>query len=234
MINWKLHLLSPKISCSLKKIFAQFKIILEGTLILSNLKLINKIPTLPSPLEKFLRTPMNNRAFSLSFFRAFTHYELFLFFLSLDFDFKLNTINPHLVIILSKLPAITNVIHNYHGCCTLFQTKNKNYRVPHLKSTDLNRIQVTTLACCNIQVKQRYCSVLATVTGNCAVTNVIYNENKYYAITLTFYLESSMYLSRCQWLRQIVVMCHVACWFRSGAVLKFDQFYHSSFFLNQP
>jgi len=23
-------------------------------------------------------------------------------------------------------------------------------------------------------------------------------------------------------------MCHIACWFRSGAVLKFDQFYHSS------
>jgi len=26
-----------------------------------------------------------------------------------------------------------------------------------LKSTNLNRIQVTTLTCCNIQVKQRYC-----------------------------------------------------------------------------
>ena len=30
----------------------------------------------------------------------------------------------------------------------------KNYKVPHFKSTDLNRIQVTyTLTCCNIQVK---------------------------------------------------------------------------------
>ena len=31
---------------------------------------------------------------------------------------------------------------NYHGCCALFQTI-KNYKVPHFKSTDLNRIQVT-------------------------------------------------------------------------------------------
>jgi len=29
---------------------------------------------------------------------------------------------------------------------------------------------------------------------------------------------------------QIVVMHHIACWFRRSAVLKFDQFYHSSFF----
>jgi len=27
---------------------------------------------------------------------------------------------------------------------------------------------------------------------------------------------------------QIVVMCHIACWFRSGALSKFDQFYRSS------
>jgi len=65
-------------------------------------------------LEKFLQTPMNNRAFSLSFFRysrAFTHYELFVFFRSLNFGFKINRINPLLVNISSKLPAITNVIH---------------------------------------------------------------------------------------------------------------------------
>jgi len=31
-------------------------------------------------------------------------------------------------------------------------------------------------------------------------------------------------------MRQIVVMSHIACWFRSGALLKFDQFYHSCFF----
>jgi len=63
------------------------------------------------PLEKFLRTPMNDRAFSLSFFRAFTHYELFVSFRSLNFGCKRNRINPLLVTILSKLPAITNVMH---------------------------------------------------------------------------------------------------------------------------
>jgi len=36
---------------------------------------------------------------------------------------------------------------NYCGCCTLFQTTTKNYRARHLKSTDLNRIQVTTCPC---------------------------------------------------------------------------------------
>jgi len=73
--------------------------------------------------------------------------------------------------------------------------------------------------------------MLATATGNCAVTKVTYNENKHYVVTWTVYLESSVYLRRRRWLRhQIVVMCHNAYWFRSGAVLKFDQFYHSSFF----
>jgi len=71
--------------------------------------------------------------------------------------------------------------------------------------------------------------MLTTATGNCDVTNAIYSE--YYVVTSwTVYLQSSMYLLRRQWLRQIAVMCHIACWFRSGAVLKFDQFYHSSFF----
>jgi len=76
--------------------------------------------------------------------------------------------------------------------------------------------------------------MLSNATGNCVVTNVTYNEKKYYVVTRTFYLESSMYLRRCQWLRQIAVMCHIARWFRSRVVLKFDQFFHSSFFLNQP
>jgi len=56
---------------------------------------------------------MNDRAFSLLVFRyfcAFTHYELFVSFRSLNFGFKINRINS-LVIISSKLPAITNVIH---------------------------------------------------------------------------------------------------------------------------
>jgi len=68
---------------------------------------------------------------------------------------------------------------NYYGCCRLIQTTLKNCKVPNLKSTDLNRIQVTTLTCCSIQVKQHYCPVLATATGNCAETNVTYSENKY-------------------------------------------------------
>jgi len=57
---------------------------------------------------------MNDRAFSLSFsryFRAFTHYELFDSFRSLNFTGKINRINPLIVIISSKLPAITNVMH---------------------------------------------------------------------------------------------------------------------------
>jgi len=56
---------------------------------------------------------VNDSAFSLSFFRyfhAFTHYELFVSFRSLNFGFKMNRINPLLVIISSKLPAITNII----------------------------------------------------------------------------------------------------------------------------
>ena len=43
---------------------------LSWTLIVSNLKMMNKLSTL-HPLEKFLRTPKNDRAFSLSFFRYF-------------------------------------------------------------------------------------------------------------------------------------------------------------------
>ena len=83
----------------------------------------------------------------------------------------------------------------------------------------INWFEVTTLTCCNVQVKQHYCTMVATATGNCAVTNVTYNESTYYVVTLTVYLESSMYLRRRQWLGQIVVMCHIAFWLRSGASL---------------
>ena len=72
---------------------------------------------------------------------------------------------------------------NYYGCCRLFQTTIKNYKVPHLKSTNLNCIQVSTLTYCNIQVKQHYCTMLATATGNCDVTNVNYSESKYHVLT---------------------------------------------------
>ena len=89
----------------------------------------------------------------------------------------------------------------YYGCCRLFQTTIKNCKVPHLKSTNLNSFQVTTITCCNKQVKQHYCTMLATATGNCDVTNVSYDENKYYVVTWTVYLESSMYLRPVLFLR---------------------------------
>ena len=74
---------------------------------------------------------------------------------------------------------------NYYGCCRLFQTTIKICKVPlpHLNSADINRIQVTTLTCCNIQVKHHYCTILATATGNCDETNVTYIENTYYVVT---------------------------------------------------
>ena len=77
---------------------------------------------------------------------------------------------------------------NYsYGCCRLFQTTLKNCKVTHLKSTDLNRIQVTMFTCCNMQVKQRYCTILATAADHRAVTNVTYIENNYYVVTCTVY-----------------------------------------------
>jgi len=45
------------------------------------------------------------------YFRAFTPYELFVSFRSLNFGCKIYRINPVLVFISSKLPAIANVIH---------------------------------------------------------------------------------------------------------------------------
>jgi len=69
---------------------------------------------------------------------------------------------------------------NYYECCRLFQTTIKNCKVPHLNSTDLKLIEVTTLTCCNIQVNN---TMLATATSNCAVTNVTYNDNNYYVVT---------------------------------------------------
>jgi len=121
--------------------------------------MINKMSKLP-PLERFLRTPMNDRDSLLSFFRyfrAFSQYELFVSFRSLNFGFKINRIIPLLVIISSKLPASTNVIHKLLWALQTIPNDNfKNCKVPHSKSTDLNRIQVTTLTCCNVQVKQNY------------------------------------------------------------------------------
>ena len=56
---------------------------------------------------------------------------------------------------------------------------------------------------------KHYCTMLATATGNCDVTNVTYNENKYYVVTWIVYLESFMYLRQRQWLRHMVVVCHI-------------------------
>jgi len=73
---------------------------------------------------------------------------------------------------------------NYYGCYTLFQMIIKNCIAAHLKSTDLNHIQVTTHSlAAAYKFKQHYCTMLANATGNCAVTNVTYNENKYYVVT---------------------------------------------------
>ena len=80
-----------------------------------------------APLEKFLQTPMNDRAFSFfRYFRAFTHYELFVSFRSLNFGFKINRINPLLVIISSKLPAITNVVHKLLWLLQTIPNDNQN------------------------------------------------------------------------------------------------------------
>ena len=76
---------------------------------------------------------------------------------------------------------------NYYGCADYSKRQLKTYNVSPF---DLNRIQVATLTFCNVQVKKHYCTMLAT--GNCAVTNVTYNENKYYVVTWTAYLESWM------------------------------------------
>jgi len=63
----------------------------------------------------------------LSFFGAFTHYELVVSFRSLNFGCKMNRINPLLVIISSKLLAITNVMHRL---AWVLQTIPNDYNVP--------------------------------------------------------------------------------------------------------
>jgi len=131
---------------------------------------------------------------------------------------------------------------NYYGCCRLFQTTIKNYKVPHFRSTDLSRIQVTIrslAATYAYKLKQRYCTMLATATGNCDVTNVNYNANKYMSSReLSVLCRHVNCLSRVLDVpaRTPVTMsdrCYVPLLLvgsRSGVALKFDQFYHSSFF----
>ena len=159
-------------------------------------------------------------------FRAFTHYELFVSFRSQNKQNQPASWYYFITISCNNkcYAQITMSVAHYS------KRQLKTVRSPFQEHRSKPHPSDNTLTCCNKQVTQRYCTMLDTVTGNCDVTNVTYSENKCYVVTWTVYLESSMYLLRRQRLRQIVVMCHIACWFRSGAVLKFDQFYHSSFF----
>jgi len=101
VIHWKLHLLSPKISILTKnKYLFSAKFILQGTLVVSNLKMINKMLTSPPG-----RISADAHEWSC-YLAAFTHYELFV-----SFRCKLNRIHTLLVIISSTLSAITNVMH---------------------------------------------------------------------------------------------------------------------------
>jgi len=98
------------------------KIILEGTLIVRNLKMMKKMLTLP-PWKNFWGCPwmIALSRFVFSLFSCFHSLRIIGFFTFYNFGCKMNRINPLLVIISSKLPAITNVIYtNYHGCCRLF------------------------------------------------------------------------------------------------------------------
>ena len=119
------------------------------------------------------------------------------------------------------------------GVADYYKRQLKTIRVPHFKSTDLNRIQVTTLSCCNIQVIQRYCTMLATATGNCDATNATYNANKYYVVAWTVYLESSMFPRNASDFVRSLLYATFACWIRIGTVLKFDQFLPIKLLLNQ-
>jgi len=81
------------------------------------------------PLEKVLRTPMHDRAFSLSFFRYFravTHYKLFVSFCSLDFGCKINRIKPLLAIYFIKITG-------NNTCYTQITMGIADYSKPQLK-----------------------------------------------------------------------------------------------------
>jgi len=181
-----------------------------------------------SPPGKIRWTPVNDCAFSLSFFSllsCFHALQIVCFFPFSYFRFQYK--------------------QNQRGFCYYFikiTCNNKCYtQISTMGVEDYSKRQLITvrfsiwraliettskwlrsLAAIIIQVKQHYCTMLATATGNCDVTNVTYNKNTSHE----WFFESYMYLRRRprQWLRHMVVMCHIAYWFRSGAVLKFDQF----------
>jgi len=110
---------------------------------------------------------MNDRAFSLSFFRVFTHYESLVTFRSLNFSCKINRINPLVVIISSKLPAITKVMHKL---LWVLQT------IPNDNS---NRIQVTirslavTYANCLSRVLDVPAPTPVTTSDRCYVPHLL-------------------------------------------------------------
>jgi len=83
----------------------------------------------------------------------------------------------------------------------------KSVRFPIWRALiETTRKWLRSLVAINIQVKQHYCTMLVTASGNCDVTKVAYNENKYYAVTWIVYLESFMYLRRRQWLPGIPLL----------------------------
>jgi len=95
--------------------------------------------------------------------------------------------------------SVTFVLSRITNCLflsiLLFRFQNKQNQPTScyyfIKITYNNKCytQITTMSvadyftCCNIQVKQHYCIMLATAIGNCAVTNVTHNENNYYVVT---------------------------------------------------
>jgi len=109
---------------ALKQIFIQCKIYLRGNTDrqqFDNDKQYVDVP--PGRISADTHEWLCFLPFVFCYFRAFTHYELFVSFHSLNFSCKTNRINP-LVIISSKLPAITNVMHKL--LCMLQTIRNDN------------------------------------------------------------------------------------------------------------
>jgi len=84
-----------------------------------------------TPLEKVLRTPTHDRAFSLSFFRyfrAFTHYKLF--FLSVLLLSVAKRTESTRFLFHQNYRQWQMLYTNYYGCCRQFQTTIKTIRFP--------------------------------------------------------------------------------------------------------
>ena len=92
-------------------------------------------------------------------------------------------------------------------------------------------IKITCNNKCYVQITTRvvdYSKQLKTVRFPIWRRALIWTASKWLRSLAATYKSNST-TALC-WQRQIVVMRHIACWFRSGAVIKFDQFHHSSFF----